>query len=272
MYSILSPVFTNFTDLTNLEANGNKNAQTNANDGEVNIIDEKYNQISGKGYFDWLIALPVGFGYCISLSYLVPFLTQMPDLLCSNDGLDWTSCSASDVCNIESPPMYKLDSLSSFTVSNWITNRDLLCISSSSLGLFGSIYMSGYAFGALTILRLGDIFGRKPILIISSASNTIIYFLLCFAGDIRVMYFLLFIDGAMRMTKGSLAYIMMQELIPEKKRSKFNSIIMSLEGCTAFFTVGSIFLFKDALITLFITTCISLVQFIFVVMTRCWLN
>lgn len=191
----------------------------------------------------------------------------MPSLICSHDGFSWNECTTSTVCNVESAPMYKFDDSSSFTISNWITNRDLLCISNTQLGLFGSIYMSGYAFGALTILRAGDIYGRKPILILSSASNTIIYFLLCFASDIRVIYALLFIDGAMRMTKGSLAYISMQELIPEKKRSIFNSIIMSIEGLTAFVTVGSIYLFKDALITLLITTVISLVQFIFVLIS-----
>ena len=122
--------------------------------------------------------------------------------------------------------MYKFDESSSFTITNWITNKNLLWISSFDLGLFGSIYMSGYAFGALTVLRLGDIIGRRPILLLSSASNTIIYFLLCFAGDTYLIYALLFIDGAMRMTKGSLAYILMLELIPENKRSKFNSTII----------------------------------------------
>ena len=233
---------------------------------EINIIDKKLEENNGCGYFDWLIALPVGFGYCISLSYLVPFLTQIPDLLCSHDGFTWSSCEATAIWGVEPPPMYKLDDSSSFTISNWITNRNLLCISSFNIGLFGSIYMSGYVFGALTILRLGDVYGRKPILILSSISNTIIYFLLCFAGNTYLIYALLFVDGAMRMTKGSLAYILMLELIPESKRSKFNSIIMSLEGGAAFFTVGSIYIFKDALITLFITTVISFIQFAFVVL------
>ena len=48
---------------------------------EFHYIDKKLDTINGKGYFDWLIALPVGFGYCISLSYLVPFLIQIPALI-----------------------------------------------------------------------------------------------------------------------------------------------------------------------------------------------
>ena len=103
------------------------------------MIDKKYDEINGKGYFDWFVALPVGFGYCISLSYILPFLTQIPTILWSQDGMNWNKCSTSDICNVESSPMYKLDELSSYTITNWITDRGLLCISNFDRALFGSI-------------------------------------------------------------------------------------------------------------------------------------
>ena len=190
---------------------------------ELHYIDQKLEENNGNAYFDWLIAMPIGCGYCVSLQILIPFLIQMPSFLWSNDGSSWNSCLASDFWNAVSPPMHMFDNSASSTITNWITDRNLICISSFNLGLFGSIYMCGYAFGALTILRLGDIIGRKPILVLWSASNTIIYFLLYFTRETYLIYGLLFIDGAMRMTKGSLAYILMLETIPMKKRSKLNS-------------------------------------------------
>ena len=231
-------------------------------------IDEIYNKINGNGKFDWLIAFPVGIGYCMSLTYLVPFMTKLPTPLwigINSDGEEYTwNWSTQEICSSDYRPFYIFDQTSSTTFTNWITKLNLLCISDFNLGLFGSFYIAGFVFGALTLLRLGDIFGRKKVLFIANIINFCLFLLLFVSTNVKVIYFLLFSSGATRMLAGSLSYILMLEVIPESKRSKFSAFVMAWEGLAGSLIIGSIYMFQNCFVTMLMMTVLAIIQIFFV--------
>ena len=46
-----------------------KNDSETQNNNKQNYIDQIYNKIYGSGLFFWLVALPVGLGYAVEISY-----------------------------------------------------------------------------------------------------------------------------------------------------------------------------------------------------------
>ena len=113
-------------------------------------------------------------------------------------------------------PRVLIISVTIMTFTNWITGLNLVCISDLQLGLFGTFYCAGYVFGALTLLRFGDIYGRKRVLFIGNLFNLAIFVLLFMAKNLNFIYFLLFASGAIRMLDGSLSYIFALELQKNK--------------------------------------------------------
>ena len=159
-------------------------------------VDGIYTKISGNGRFNWLFAFPVGFGYWFGLGYMIPFLTLMPKFEWSfNGGLSWYQCDSVDVCSGNANLLYHVNNNSNFTIQNWITRMNLYWISKFELGLFGSLYFLGFVFGALTLLRLGDIFGRKPIWLFTSISLLFVYLIFYFVENLYLIYFFIFIWG-----------------------------------------------------------------------------
>ena len=98
--------------------------------------------------FYWLVALSVGFGYAVEISYLLPYMIKFPQLFCTsnsnNVGEYMYSCTAKEIWSMEEKPHYILDTTSSITFNNLINKLGLLCISDFELGLFGSFYIAGF--------------------------------------------------------------------------------------------------------------------------------
>ena len=125
--------------------------------------------------------------------YLVPFFSQMPKLLWTGsnieDGEYLYSWSAKEIWSMEDGPYFMMDFTSNSTFNNWITDLGFLCISDFQLGLFGSFNIAGYAFGAIALLRLGDIFGRKPVIVVCWIFNIAIYLLMFWIDNIFICYY-----------------------------------------------------------------------------------
>ena len=76
---------------------------------------------------------------------------------------------------------HKLDPDSDENLSNWIEQYDLTCASSEERGLIGTSFFFGIVVGCLSLPKLSDRYGRKPITIIG-ALCAIIATLLCIFG------------------------------------------------------------------------------------------
>jgi MFS family permease len=112
------------------------------------------------------------------------------------------------------------------TFHNWMTNMDLTCISSFHLGLFGSLYFVGYVIGTLTLLRLGDIIGRKPVVTATSAGLIGLFAAFIFVNNLYAVYVMLVLTGLLSITKGALSYMYMLEILPPNKRQNYHMYVM----------------------------------------------
>ena len=112
------------------------------------------------------------------------------------------------------------------TIHNWMTNMDLTCISNIQLGLFGSIYFLGFVFGTMTLLRLGDIIGRKPVVTATSAGLITIFGAFIFVNNLYAVYVMLVLTGLLSITKGALSYMYMLEILPSNKRQNYHVYAM----------------------------------------------
>ena len=192
----------------------------------------------------------------------------MPIFECSyNNSMKWSQCSSATVCSGNSNLQYHVDYDSNLTIQNWITSMNLEWLSKFKLGLFGSLYFVGFWFGSLTLLRLGDIYGRKPICLITSISLLIVYLMFFFVENLYLIYFFLFVWGTLGIARGSLFYIYLLELIPEDKRSKYSWILMIFEGLMGIFNTGLVYLIGDVKKVMIIIFGMSLAHLIFVIFT-----
>lgn len=103
-------------------------------------------------------------------------------------------------------------------------------MSNFKFGLFGSIYFIGFAIGAITLLRLGDTLGRKPVLVLTSILNPIFMLGLAFGRNLMFLYVMIFLAGCVSIARSALFYLYMLEIIPDSKRVYFHAIMMFFGG------------------------------------------
>ena len=136
----------------------------------------------------------------------------------------------------------------------------MTCEGDLKMGLFGSIYFCGFAFGALVILRLGDIYGRKPVLIGSVILSIVLFLALYLANNIILVYILLFWIGTLNITKGTLFYLYFLELIPERKRIKYHTISNIMGLLIGIATMMFFYFIDDGLLCFPILIAISILH------------
>ena len=93
------------------------------------------------------------------------FLEAVPKLKCNYDGAaDFVSCKPPDYCKLPDDRRF-IDWNDPESFNNLIMHFDLLCADSIKIGLFGSVFILGNVLGSISLSRMGDLYGRKPVLI-----------------------------------------------------------------------------------------------------------
>jgi len=98
-------------------------------------------------------------------------MTQTPALLCYPEGSnELETCSREVAC--ESPDSFKIDYDDHFTIRNFITDMDLICVENYSFFVsnFGVLLLLGIVLGCIAILPLADIYGRRKMLLSPQSS------------------------------------------------------------------------------------------------------
>ena len=229
-----------------------------------NNVDEAYEAVKGNGTFIPAYALILGIGASMaSLSVVIPLLVKVPDLQCSSDaGQTWNSWDHDDAWSSSSSLIYRKNNKSIETIDNWITKFDMIWADGILISLFGALYFIGFVIGAVTIVRLGDIYGRKPISVWTNILSIFIYIGLYFANSKELVYVLLVPTGALYIARFILLYIYMLELMPENLIIFYHiisSILGTLLECG--FLVYFIFV-DDGLKIFFVIIAASLVHMI----------
>jgi MFS family permease len=124
-----------------------------------------------------------------------------------------------------------------------------------TIGLFGTMLLSGWFVGSFFIVRLGDIYGRKTILVPCTVISIITLLLIAIGNNLIALKALIFVFGVMAAPRYSLSYVYANELTTAKHESLYSMISMVLDS-SALIILGIYFTFIKDLKPLFIALVI----------------
>ena len=194
----------------------------------------------------------------IGLSF--DYLLHPPSLQCMTDmeNSSWFPCNIEYGCLGTS--MTRLDDSSPYTFSNWMTDLHLYCESSVVLGSIGSSNFLGLAIGCYIVGRISDVFGRRPVLLISMVGcvGSVVWMLL--VQSLFSLYGALFLYGFFNGCRSIAAYALCLELVDTKMRKNM-SVITNMSICLGILFSSLTFLFyKDSTIFLTIILVVMVVS------------
>jgi hypothetical protein len=93
--------------------------------------------------------------------FSLPFLELEPKYECNLKGV-WSVCHSQIFCS-DPTIEWRVKWDDQETLDNLIIQFEFYCQPSYMIGLFGACFLAGIVVGSVTIARLGDILGRKPV-------------------------------------------------------------------------------------------------------------
>ena len=124
---------------------------------------------------------------CGAMFFLLSFafLEKEPNFKCQLDAgsSEWTFgtperpleeeyCAANHVCEIDwADPQ---------SINNLIAQFNFYCQPKWKIGMMGFSFLAGIVLGCLTIARLGDVYGRKPIYMLGLFMHLVTMIAICF--------------------------------------------------------------------------------------------
>jgi MFS family permease len=99
-----------------------------------------------------------------------------------------------------------------------MTDKGLLCSKPYEIGLMASVNFIGFTIGSFLFVRLADIYGRKPVLLISSAVTPIgVVCIILWGNSLTNIYIIVFVMGLTYSTRASVSYLLATEYLTENK-------------------------------------------------------
>ena len=186
-------------------------------------VDEAYEFTKGSNRFVKYYGLPLCIANQItSIGNIMPDLSLYPIMACSSDGGGtWAEWSVDDAWSNDDTVTHKINDGHIETIHNWVTKLDLVCEPSSVVAMIGASMFLGQCISTFTVMRSGDIYGRKPVV---TATNIITILLLIpafYFENLYALYFVLMWLGIVGAAKGRLLYIYYQELVPKSENLGF---------------------------------------------------
>ncbi len=112
------------------------------------------------------------------------------------------------------------------------------------IGLMGSAFFVGWTICSLG-QRLGDIYGRKGITVISMVASIIIYAALMISTNLYLTIFLFFVFG-LTVGKSMIGYVYLLDFIPNKNKALIGTIVLVCDAMTQIILSGYFrFISKD---------------------------
>lgn len=101
----------------------------------------------------------------------------------------------------------------------------------------GSVNFIGFTIGSLLFVRLADIYGRKPVVIIATLVTPLgIICLLLFGNSLIKIYIIFFIMGLSYSSRSSVSYLLGSEFITEKYQLHFGIMLFVTDGIITILT------------------------------------
>lgn len=162
------------------------------------------------------------------LVYGLPFMKIAPrHFLCliddaGGDNLeDWESCLKADICDNElTTSEFMADTDDIEYIHNWVEQADLLCESSTRIGMIGASYFIGIiiATSIIPVGYLSDVFGRKSIFICNVVLTILSCIWLFVANNVEHLWIGMLISGMTVPGRMIVATAYADEFLDEGKR------------------------------------------------------
>ena len=140
-------------------------------------IDEARELCGGFGKFQLvtLICGTISEMRSISTVFGLAVFELQPKYLCNNSaGYGWYECLPEVFCNDDTIE-YKVDYSKPESINSLFNRIHLECESKQTIGLIGSIMFLGILIGSMFFLRLADLYGRKPFVLLGNFISVIFF-------------------------------------------------------------------------------------------------
>jgi MFS family permease len=89
-----------------------------------------------------------------------------------------------------------------------MTDYNFLCAKPYEIGFMASVNFIGFTIGSLFFVRMADVYGRKPVLLIATSVSPIgITCLIFFGKSLMSVYIIVFCMGLTYSTRTSVSYL-----------------------------------------------------------------
>lgn len=127
-----------------------------------------------------------------------------------------------------------------------MTDYGLLCSQPYEIGLMASVNFIGFTFGSLLFVRLADLYGRKPVSLISALVTPLGILAIIFYGySLLSIYCIVFVMGLTYSTRTSVSYLLATEYLTEKDQLLFGVLLFGTDGLFTIFTSVFFRVFKS---------------------------
>ena len=135
-------------------------------------IDSELAKAGGFGRFQLFITLVMVFamqsgGFIAHGIAILELAPKEPGYICTKDGGTPYICSPDDFCDDSSISIEVDYEANNENLYNWYTELRLMCKKTLATSLIAMIAFFGVFVGCMIVPRLGDLFGRKPLFLVS---------------------------------------------------------------------------------------------------------
>jgi hypothetical protein len=194
-------------------------------------------KVGGMGRFQYFASVILIMGF-ISGSFMgqsLQFLTLQPKYECIKVGeTDWTKAAEcvplvmdqpNGFCNPENKLIPRINYTADTSLDNWFTSMHLACTSKPSIGLIGSMQFVGWAFSSCFLPRFADIYGRKPIFLLSILLQILSMIATFLVSSVELTIAVMFFLGVSGVGRCSICFLYLMELLPASKQTLVGTIL-----------------------------------------------
>jgi len=200
-------------------------------------IDAELVKAGSFGRFQLFIVLTVTFGI-MSLNLLthgIAILELAPQepggYICTEELTDVSYiCSPNDFCGVDGVSYEVNYAGSSENINNWYTKLGLVCKPKAAMSRIGIICMTGLFLSVLFVPRLGDLFGRKPIVQVAFLGSIVPLSIICFTKKVWLVDVAAFFAGPCIIARMSCGFLLLMEHVPRKQQAAVGAVVMVSEG------------------------------------------
>ena len=141
------------------------------------------------------------------------------------------TCSPENFCDSKSTISYEVNfDASNENIYNWYTKLDLVCREKFATQLIAMLCLGGIFLAVLVVPRLGDLFGRRPIVQTALITSIAPLVMVVFTDKLWLVDFGAFIAGPCIIARMSCGFLLLMEHVPTKQQASVGAVIMVSEG------------------------------------------